>query len=160
MDLSALFPDERPVIIQISKGLGKDDYDDGCSCFEKYTHLEVGKEIKVFIWRGSCCCCLGCCGSCIGFSLVSKLPERVRKFYFYKELTISQEEIANFGYIWATQVGKYWPVMALKNQDLIIVGPAEYETDILNTVNDIRVRFGFPISHLAEIPMRYRDRIL
>lgn len=148
--------------------IGKQDSDDICQCFEQYTYLKLEEEyVQINLWRGSCCCFLGCCSSCINYNFISSLSRWISCFCCYRTIIMPYNEIVDVGYIFSgyliNESWKYWPVLVLKNKDLIIIGNAEELTDLTYTITCIKQQINFsntPSLQPYEIPFAYKKHII
>ncbi len=165
MELNVLFPSEQTNVSVKKVKNGKSESDGICFFFEKYSNIEVESDnLIINLWRGSCCCLLGCCDSCVGYEFISKINNFFKWFYCHKKIIISQNEIVDVGYIFSgiriNEEWKYWPVLALKNKQLIIIGIAEEMADLTETIFVLRKKLNIEKDGLYEIPNIYKNNIL
>ncbi len=165
MELSILFPNE-PKDLQIKDVvLGKTESDDTCSCFEKYSYIELESDnLIINTWRGSCCCLIGCCYSCVDFNFISKITCFFRWFYCYKKITIKKEKVVDIGYIFSgiriNEEWKYWPVLALDNKQLILIGSAQELYEVKDRIIDLRNKLSIQKNSFYEIPNIYLNNLI
>lgn len=158
-NISKLFPKEDIIIPKLNVVLGKEEPDRICSCCEKYSHIELIDEnqIKINIWRGSCCCC-------ISYGFISKLCCLFQSFYCYKTMITNKMNIVDIAYINNfNRNGEdyyYYPLLVLDNRCLIIIGPSQDKYDVEMWCNELRKKLKLPESDNYEIPFNYRDQIL
>ncbi len=170
MDIQTLFPPEK-INLPENQNLiyGKIENDEILGNFEKFSYIEFeNNQIIIHLWNNYCislfCCCCNCFNCFYNYKFIEKLPPFLKFFYFYKKLIIKKDDIVDIGYFFSgfmiNENWKYYPILALNNKKLIIIGKADEKYELIDYINNLRNKLNINNKEIYEIPYIYKSNIL